>query len=190
VANFSAADAEDLFSKIRSIAKGLAVFPAVIGHDPENAPPAGMSCSIMLGPVKPVTSSGLDSVSCQVTLMVHVWNFASKRPLDDVDPQVLAATCSLMGAFAGGFTLGETVREVDLFAMDAQPGYVNFEGKEFRTVAIAVPIEINDLFEEVALWRLAHHPLACPARRVFHPPGSLRLSLCSSLVAQRQLPGS
>lgn len=150
MSNFSAADAEALFSKIRSIAKGLAVFPAVIGHDPENAPPAGLSCSIMLGTVKPVTSSGLAAVSGQVTFMVHVWNFASKRPLDDVDPQVLAATCSLMGAFAGGFTLGETVREVDLFGMDAQPGYVNFEGKEFRTMQISVPVVINDMFAEVA----------------------------------------
>lgn len=149
MSNFGAAEAEDLFSKIRSIAKGLAVFPAVIGHDPENAPPAGISCSIMLGPVKPVTSSGLAAVSGQVTLMVHVWNFGSKRPLDDVDPQVLAATCSLMGAFAGGFTLGETVREVDLFAMDAQPGYVNFEGKEYRTMQISLPIVINDMFQEV-----------------------------------------
>jgi hypothetical protein len=149
VSNFSAADAEALFSAIRSMAKKLAVFPAVIGHDPENAPPAGLSCSIMLGTVKPVTSSGLASVSGEVTLMVHVWNFASKRPLDDVDPAVLAATCSLMGAFAGGFTLGGTVREVDLFGMDAQPGYVNFEGKEFRTMQISVPIVINDLFEEV-----------------------------------------
>lgn len=150
MSNFSAADAAALFSKIRSIAKELAVFPAVIGHDPENAPPAGISCSIMLGPVKPVTSSGLAAVSGQVTLMVHVWSFASKRPLDDVDPQVLAATCSLMGAFAGGFTLGGTVREVDLFAMDATPGYVNFEGKEYRTMAITLPVIINDLFEEVA----------------------------------------
>jgi hypothetical protein len=150
VSNFSAADAKALFSAIRSAAKELGVFGATIGHDPENAPPSGVSCSIMLGPVKPVTSSGLAAVSGQVTLMVHVWNFAQKRPLDDVDPEVLAATCSLMGAFAGGFTLNGTVREVDLFQMSAQPGYVNFEGKEFRTMAITLPIVINDMFMESA----------------------------------------
>jgi hypothetical protein len=150
MSNFAAADAEDLFSKVRSIAKGLGVFPAVIGHDPENAPPQGLSCSIMLGPVKPVLSSGLAAVSGQVTLMVHVWAFAQQRPLDDLDPKVLAATCSLMGAFAGGFTLGGTVREVDLFAMDAAPGYVNFEGKEFRTMQISLPLILNDMFEEAA----------------------------------------
>lgn len=150
MSNFSQADAEDLFSQVRSTAKKLGLFSSVIGHDPENAPPAGVSCSIMLGPVKPVTSSGLAAVSGQVTLMVHVWAFAQKRPLDELDPSVLAATCSLMGAFAGGFTLNGTVREVDLFAMTAQPGYVNFEGKEFRTVQISVPLIVNDMWTEVA----------------------------------------
>lgn len=150
MSNFSAADAEDLFSQVRSMAKKLGLFNAVIGHDPENAPPSGgIACSIMLGTVKPVTSSGLAAVSGQVTLMVHVWAFAQKRPLDELDPGVLAATCALMGAFAGGFTLNGTVREIDLFTMDATPGYVHFQDKEFRTVAISVPIIINDLFAEV-----------------------------------------
>ena len=150
MSNFSAADAEALFSAIRSRAKKLAVFSAVIGHDPENAPPAGVACSVMLGPVKPVTSSGLAAVSGQVTLMVHVWAFAQKRPLDELDPQVLAATCALMGAFAGDFTLNGTVREVDLFGMSAEPGYVNFQDKEFRTMQISLPVVINDMFQEVA----------------------------------------
>ena len=150
MSNFSAADAKALFSAIRSMAKKLGVLSTVIGHDPENAPPQGVACSIMLGTVKPVLTSGCAAVSCQVTLMVHVWDFAQKRPLDELDPEVLAATCALMGAFAGGFTLGGTVREVELFSMDATPGYVNFEGKEYRTMQISVPIVINDMFAESA----------------------------------------
>ena len=55
-----------------------------------------------------------------------------------------------MGAFAGGFTLGGTVRDVDLFGMTAQPAYVDFEGKPFRTVEISLPLVINDMFSEVA----------------------------------------
>ena len=149
MSNFSAADAAALFSSIRSMAKALGVFSATIGHDPDNAPPSGVSCSIALGGVKPVTESGLAAVSGQVTLTVHVWAFADSRPLDDIDPRVLAAGCALMGALAGGFTLGGTVRNVDLFAMGAKPGYVKFENKEFRTMAIDVPIIIDDMFAEV-----------------------------------------
>lgn len=148
--NFSQADAKDLFSKVRSIAKNLGISAAVIGHDPENAPPPGVSYSIMLGPLKPILSSGLDAVSGEVTLLVHVWNFAQRRPLDDVDPEVLWATCAMAGALAGSFTLGGTVRDVSIYSVSAEPGYVNFEGKEFRTMRITVPIEINDMWELVA----------------------------------------
>lgn len=146
MSDFSQADAKDLFSQVRSYAKKLGISGAVIGHDPENAPPSGISYSIMLGPVKPITSSGLDAASGQVTLMVHVWNFAQRRPLDDVDPEVLWATCALMGVFADGFTLGGTVRDVSIYSISAEPGYVNFEGKEYRTMAITLPIEINDMW--------------------------------------------
>ena len=153
MSNFSEADADALFSAIRSKAKKLGLFNAVIGHDPENAPPAGVNVSIMLGTVEPVAAdSGLAAVSGQVTLMVHVWMFANQKPLDDIDPKVLWATCALMGAFAGGFTLNGTVRNINLFAMKAQPGYTNFEGKEYRTMAIPVPIVIDDMFEELSLW--------------------------------------
>jgi hypothetical protein len=149
--NFSEADADALFSAIRSYAKQLGLSGVVIGHDPENAPPpAGISCSVMLGPVKPILSSGLDAVSGEITLVVHIWNFAQKRPLDDIDPSVLAAACQMIGKLAGGFTLGGTVRDVNLFAITTAPGYVNFQEKQFRTMQINVPIEINDMWTEAA----------------------------------------
>lgn len=152
MSNFTAADATALFEAIRSMAKKLGVFPAdVPTHDPESPPPQGqLFCSIALGPVRAITSSGLAAVSGQVTLMVHVWSGARNRPTDSVDPAVLGATCLLMGAFAGGFTLGGTVRDIALMQMSAAPGYVNFEGKEFRVMSITLPIEVNDMFAEVA----------------------------------------
>ena len=150
MSNFSAAQAKDLFEAIRSYAEQLAIFQATATHDPWNAPGNRLFCSITLGPVRPVTSSGLASVSGQVTLLVRVWAGAEQKPTDNIDPEVLAATCALMGAFAGGFTLGGTVRDIDLMAMSAQPAYVDFEGKPFRTMEIQLPIVINDMFSESA----------------------------------------
>ena len=150
MSNFSAAQASALFTAIQSMAQELGIFEATETHDPWNAPGNRLFCSITLGPVKPVTSSGLASVSGQVTLLVRVWSSALQRPLNKIDPEVLSAVCSLMGAFAGGFTLGGTVRDVDLFGMTANPAYVDFEGKPFRTVEIQLPIVINDMFSEVA----------------------------------------
>jgi hypothetical protein len=151
VSNFSAAQAKALFEAIRSYAEQLGIFQATATHDPWNAPGNRLFCSIMLGPVRPVAvASGLASVSGQVTLLVRVWAGAEQKPLDNIDPEVLSAVCSLMGAFAGGFTLAGTVRDIDLFAMSAQPAFVDFEGKPFRTMEISLPILINDLFAEVA----------------------------------------
>jgi hypothetical protein len=150
VSNFTPAQAKALFTAIQSYAEQLGVFQATETHDPWNTPGSRLFCSITLGPVRPVTSSGLAAVSLQVTLLVRVWSSALQKPLGNIDPEVLAAACSLMGAFAGGFTLGGTVRDVDLFAMSAQPAYVDFEGKPFRTIEISVPLIINDAFAEAA----------------------------------------
>jgi hypothetical protein len=150
MSNFDAAAAKALFTAIRSYAQKLGIFQAVDTHEPENAPGSRLYCSIVLGPVRPVPSSGMASVSGQVTLTVRVWSAAMQRPLDDIDPEALATISALMGAFAGGFTIGGTVRNIDLFAMQAVPGWVDADGKPFRVVDISLPIVINDMWAEVA----------------------------------------
>lgn len=148
--NFNAAAARAIFDALKSYADQLALFQAVDTHEPLNAPGNRLYCSINLGPIVPVTSSGLASVSGRITFHVRVWSPALQRPLDDIDPEVLAAVSSLMGAFSGGFTLGGTVRDIDLMAMSAQPAYADFEGKQFRVVEITVPVIVNDMWTEVA----------------------------------------
>ena len=150
MSNFTAAQAKALFTAIQSYALELGIFQGVDLHEPWNAPGNRLFCSINLGTVRPVMSSGLASVSGQVVLVIRVWSSALQKPLDDIDPEVLAAACSLMGALAGGFTLGNTVRDVELMAMSAQPAYVDFEGKPFRVIEITCPIVVNDMFAEVA----------------------------------------
>jgi hypothetical protein len=150
MSNFTAAQAKALFTAIQSYAQELGIFDGGVNlHEPWNAPGNRLSCSINLGTIRPVMSSGLAAVSGQVVLVIRVWSSALQKPLDSIDPEVLAAACSLMGALAGGFTLGGTVRDVELMAMSAQPAYVDFEGKPFRIVEITCPIVINDMFAEV-----------------------------------------
>jgi hypothetical protein len=151
MANFTAAQAAALFNDIQSYAQQLGIFQGVDTHDPWNAPGNRLYCSINLGVARLLpTASGMISASGQVTLTVRVWSSALQKPLDDIDPEVLAAACSLLGALAGGFTLNESVRNIDIFALVAQPAWVDFEGKPFRVIEIAVPLVINDMFSEVA----------------------------------------
>jgi len=147
---FDAAAATALYASLKSAALELGLFQAVDTHEPLNAPGNRLFCSIVLGPMSPVTSSGLAAVSGRITFAFHLWSSAMQKPYDNIDPEILAATASLMGQLSGEFTLAGTVRNIDLFSMSAQPGWVDFEGKQFRVVTLTVPVVINDMFAEVA----------------------------------------
>lgn len=136
-----------LFSQLTSHAKSLKVFDRVNSHDPDSTPGQGVSCSITLASIDAnPAASGLAAVSGVITFSVRVWSSLMQKPLDAVDPAVLGAVSSLLNAYSGAFTLGGTVRDIDLLALKAQAAYLNSEGKEFRVVEITVPIVVNDLW--------------------------------------------
>jgi hypothetical protein len=149
--NFNAAAATALFKAVQSYAEKLALFQSTETHEPENAPGQRLYCSIVLG--SPAITcdggaSGLAAVSGTITLIARIWSSATQRPLDKVDPEVLSAACSLMAALAGGFTLGGTIRNIDLFRMTMQPAWADFDGRQFRVAEITIPAVINDLWTE------------------------------------------
>jgi hypothetical protein len=149
--SFAQSDATALFSQLTSHAKALKIFERVNSHEPENTPGSGLSCSITLGSIAAdPAASGLAAVSGTITFMVRVWSSMMQKPLDAVDPAVLGAVSVLLAEYSGHFTLGGTVRDIDLLALKAQAAYLNSEGKEFRTIEISVPIVVNDLWGMVA----------------------------------------
>jgi hypothetical protein len=152
---FDAGAATALFSALRSKALALNVFDAVNFHEPTAQPGKGLSLSVTLGPVTPLLSSGLAETSCTVTFAARIWVHgvarAQRKPLDELDAQLLAATAALMNAYSQGFTLGGTVRDVNLMKMAGTPGWVDFDdGTSYRVMEITIPVEINDLFGQEA----------------------------------------
>lgn len=136
-----------LYSELESHALTLGIFRRVNTHEPENAPGEGLSCSIILGPIAASGAmSGLGSVSGTITFLIMVWNPMMQKPLDGVDPAILTAVSTLLNAYSGNFTLGGTVRDIDLLNLRAEPVYVEQEGKQFRVEQINLPIAINDLW--------------------------------------------
>lgn len=144
---FDGDDVNALYAALESHAKLLNIFARVNTHDSENAPGTGLSCSILLGPIAGDGKlSGQGSVSGTITFLVMVWNPLMQRPLEGVDPAVLTAVSTLLNEYSGNFTLGGTVRNIDLLNLRADPVYVNQEGTEFRVMQVTVPIAINDLW--------------------------------------------
>jgi hypothetical protein len=148
--SFDAAAGKALMQAVQSHAQQLGVFRGGVAlHAPISTPPNDLAAWITLGPVAPVISSGVAAVSIQVTLLIHLTMSLNTRPLDDVDAALLGAAAVLMNAYATSFTLGGLVREVDIFGgMKAEPGYLLYEGNPMRTVEIALPMIVNDAWQE------------------------------------------
>jgi hypothetical protein len=136
-----------LYAALESHALTLGIFRRVNLHEPENAAGDGISCSIILGPIAASGAmSGLGSVSGTITFLVMVWNPMMQKPLDGVDPAILTAVSTLLNEYSGHFTLGGTVRDIDLLNLRAEPVYVEQEGKQFRVEQISLSIVINDMW--------------------------------------------
>lgn len=155
---FDADAVNTLQAAIVTQASKLTVFARVFAHEPRSAPGVQMSCAIWLGPIRPVTSSGLDSTSGVVTFQARVYKSmlgANAKEDDKIDPAVLTASSLLIGAFTAAFTLSETVRAIDLLgmhgpALSAEPGYLLHEDKPFRVVELTIPVIMNDLWDQEA----------------------------------------
>lgn len=149
-------DAKGLFTAVQDHALTLGLFERVNGHEPANAPGNGLTCSVQLMKIGPVpAASGLAVVAARLELLVRVYNPTLQQPYDDIDPAVLDAGSQLIGAYAGAFTLGGILRDVDIFgahgaALAGVAGYVTIDGNTYRTVDVTLPMIVNDLWSEVA----------------------------------------
>lgn len=146
----------DLFNAVVSDALQLGVFERVNQHEPKVAPGNGVSASVWVQAITPVArASGLNATSGVVTLNMRVYSNFLSHPLDDIDPGIMTATSTLLNAFTGGFTLGGTVRDIDLLGMYGQSmgavaGYINQDNRIYRIMTITLPVVINDLWTQEA----------------------------------------
>ena len=154
---FNEAAVTSLFSAMLSEAAQLSIFDRKpIAHEPKSAPGAGMSFALWWGRIAPYPrGSGMAAVSGVVTFNGRIYKSFLAKPEDGIDPDLLTATCTLIAAYSGGFTLGETVRNIDLLgesgqALNAVPGYIEHDSKFFRVAEITMPVIISDMWTEDA----------------------------------------
>lgn len=138
-----------------SHALALGYFDAVNGHEPKNAPGAGITAAFWVDRVDTVRSSGLDSTSVRLLLNARLYTSAEQEPPDAIDPALMTALDALMRAYVGDFTLGGLIREVDVrgthgIGLEARAGYLQQDAALLRVMTITLPAIINDLWEEVA----------------------------------------
>lgn len=131
-------------------------FDQVNGHEPVSpSPSGGLTAGVWVDDILPIRSSGLNSTSALVVLMVRLYTSAQQLPLDAIDPNMVAAVDDLCTAYVGDFTLGGLIRSIDVRGINGQPlraraGYLPQDGTVQRVMTITLPCIVNDLWEEVA----------------------------------------
>jgi hypothetical protein len=149
-------DVAALYDSVKSHAMQLGIFESVNTHEPKSAPSlAGITASVILGPITTVKSSGLASASVRVEFLVRLQSSMLAEPQDDIDPNLLTAVSTTLAAYCGDFDLGGTARAVDILGMDgpglsAVPGYLEQDKKLYRVLDITLPVIVNDAWSEIA----------------------------------------
>ena len=153
---FDAAAVKSLFDHAQSALLKLGVFETVNTHEPLSAPGNGVRAAMWVDSITPQgRASGLAATSGVVTLLVRCYANALQPEQDAIDPNMLTATTTVLGAFSGSFTLGGTVRNIDLLgsygrALGAQAGYQTQDSKLFRIMTITLPVVVDDLWTQEA----------------------------------------
>ncbi|MEU0978459.1 hypothetical protein ABZ488_04510 [Streptomyces griseus] len=145
----------DSTDRVVSHALSLGLFETVNEAEPKNAPGHGLSCAVWVDRIGFIRSSGLASGSARLVFNVRVYSNINAAPDEAIDPALLRAVDRLFGAYAGDFTLGGLVRQVDLLGahgvpLEAVAGYLLVEGGEYRVMTIVLPLIVNDLWLEAA----------------------------------------
>lgn len=153
---FNQSAVNGLFSAVQSQIQTLGMFQTVNTHEPKSAPQTQLHCSIWVESISPIgRASGLSSTSGVVTFSVRMYKNMLSKPEDEIDPALTTALTTVLNAFSGAFTLGGTVRDIDLLgmygrAMEAQAGYVSVDNKMFRQFTVTLPVVVNDLWAQEA----------------------------------------
>lgn len=147
-------DAVPLFGEMVSVAQRLNIFEVVIPEEPKAAPVSVPALSLWLGPLVPLTASGLGVTSAKVTVHGRIYLNWRGLPTAAIDPKLLNLTVTLMAAYSAEFTLDGQLRCIDLLgmhgeSMSAVPGYIEHDSKHFRAMEITFPLIVNDLWEQV-----------------------------------------
>ncbi len=147
---------QNLVDRLISHAASLGYFDRVNTHEPKNGPGRGMTAAMWVDRMGPAIGfgSGLNSTSVRVVFNVRLYSSMLQEPQDMVDPNLMEACDALMAAYTGDFTLGGTIRMVDIMGsssghtLEMQSGYINIDNRVFRVLTISVPCIVNDAWEQ------------------------------------------
>jgi hypothetical protein len=156
MANFGAAAVQSLVAQAESMAMATGQFRSVNFHEPKSSPGTGLRLALWVQSIEPgAAASGLASTTGYVVLNARVYGNMLMKPEDEIDPRIMTAMTALLGAYSADFTLGGTIRNIDLLGeygqrLTAVAGYVTIGGSMYRVMTLTLPCIVNDCWMQVA----------------------------------------
>lgn len=147
-------DTRGILNALVSDAETTGLFDQINTHEPKSAPRKGLTMAIWLDRFGPyATASGLAATSALLVYNARLFTRMTQYPQDAIDPDMIIAVDTLMNRYSGDFTLGDSIRNVDLlgesgFQLEAQAGYVEQDNTLFRVVTITIPLIVNDAWTQ------------------------------------------
>jgi hypothetical protein len=141
---------------LTSHAQALGLFGQVLKREPLSAPGSGLTYAVWVGDITPLpAASGLASTSVRVVFNGRIYLPADTEPIDDVDIQLTNAATNLMNAYTGDFTLGGSVRNIDLLGatgetMRARYGYLDIGSTTYRIATLTIPTIFSNVWTQEA----------------------------------------
>lgn len=130
-------------------------FERVNTAEPTNAPGNGLTASIWADRGGPAAgASGLSSTTALMVFTLRIYSRMFATPRDDIDPEALKAVDALLAAYSGDFSLGGSVKQVDVLgrhgtSLGFQAGYLNVSGDMYRIIDVTIPLVVNDAWTQV-----------------------------------------
>lgn len=155
----SADIARNVFDQLVSHALTLGLFETVNGHEPKSAPdPGGLSAAFWAERISMSLRSGLASTTALMVINCRVYGSMTAEPQDDIDPRMMYAAATLLGAYIGSFAFGGAVagiQGIDVRGMNgvplaAQAGYLSQDNRLYRVMVLTIPVIVNDMWDEAA----------------------------------------
>ena len=149
-------DFNAILQAVQDHALSSGLFETVNMHEPKNAPGNGLVAAYWIDYIGPAASqSGLNKTTGLLVITGRIYSSMYQTPYDDIDPNILSAVTTLMGAYSASFTLTAKVRNIDLQGisgrkLEAQAGYVSIDNKMMRVMDITIPMIVNDIWNQAA----------------------------------------
>jgi hypothetical protein len=141
-------DTRAILTKLAGIGKASGLFVKVDKFEPRGQPGNGVTLFLISGPMRAITSSGLNNASLRWQIDGRLYTPMNYEPASELDAVLTAAASKYLEALCAQFTLGGLVRCIDVFGSDgeplsATPGYLGQNDKVYRVVTLEIPLLIN-----------------------------------------------